>query len=114
MNIGLKIKALRNERGYTLKQVADAAGISVSFVSEIERGKRNPGLDNLHNIARALGVSSDFILAGTNSINQVGDKREFDKQFPNVVKILRRDGKKITPEKERLIARIIETAIEDE
>lgn len=39
--LGLKLKALRQQRGLTLQDVASRAGLSVSYLSEIEKGKKN-------------------------------------------------------------------------
>lgn len=109
MNIGTKVRTLRKEKGYTLKEVSGLTGLSISFISEIEREERNPSLSNLEKIAYALGSTSDVILSGV-SFNP----NEIEEQFPNVMKVLRRDGKKITPERERFIAKIIQSAIEEE
>ena len=54
---GEKIKKLRVEKGVTQEQLADEAGISVDFLSLIERGRNAPSFKNLEKIARALKVS---------------------------------------------------------
>lgn len=38
MNIGEKVKNLRNEQGMTLKQLSEATGLSTGFLSQFERG----------------------------------------------------------------------------
>jgi transcriptional regulator with XRE-family HTH domain len=47
---------MRRERGLSQEEVAHLAGIHVTYLSGIERGKRNPSLKNLGRIAAALGV----------------------------------------------------------
>ena len=53
---GAHIRALRHERALSQEEVAHRAGLHVTYLSGIERGKRNPSLKNLRRIARALGV----------------------------------------------------------
>jgi transcriptional regulator with XRE-family HTH domain len=38
------------------EQLADAAGLHRTYLSSLERGQRNVGLDNVLTLARALGV----------------------------------------------------------
>ena len=53
---GAHIRSLRLERGLSQEEVAHSAGIHVTYLSGIERGKRNPSLKNLRKLAGALGV----------------------------------------------------------
>jgi transcriptional regulator with XRE-family HTH domain len=48
---------MRNERGLTQEQLAERAGISIDFLSLIERGKSSPSFENLDELADALKVS---------------------------------------------------------
>ena len=57
-----KLRALRQERGLTLQQVATRASIDVSTLSRLEAGKRRLALDHLPRLAAALGVSADELL----------------------------------------------------
>ena len=43
--IGARIKSLRRGRGLTQEKVAEKTGISVNYLSRIERGLENPTLD---------------------------------------------------------------------
>ena len=62
--IGQKIRALRRERGFTLKQLASLANCSPSFISQVERGKASPSIATLKQIASALKVNIvDFFLS---------------------------------------------------
>ena len=54
---GAHIRTLRLERGLSQEEVAHLAGVHVTYLSGIERGRRNPSLMNLRKIAGALGVS---------------------------------------------------------
>jgi transcriptional regulator with XRE-family HTH domain len=48
---------LRAERGFTQEQLAERAGISVDFLSLIERGKNSPSFENLEDLADSLDVT---------------------------------------------------------
>lgn len=62
--VGERIKARRLELEWTQDNLAQKAGISKSFLSDLENGKRSVGAENLLDIARALGVSIDFLMTG--------------------------------------------------
>jgi predicted transcriptional regulator len=53
-NIGNKIKVLRSNLGLTLKQVAEKAGCSAAYISQIEHDKVSPSIAPLTRIAQAL------------------------------------------------------------
>jgi len=59
-DLGRRIKRVREARHLTLKAIENAAGISATHVSEIERGKTSPTLGALLRIARALGKSPAY------------------------------------------------------
>ncbi|MCB1127199.1 MAG: helix-turn-helix domain-containing protein [Verrucomicrobiae bacterium] len=52
-----RMKALRQERGWSLETLANASGVSRSMLSEIERGRANPTLAVACRIAAAFGLS---------------------------------------------------------
>lgn len=56
MELGQEIKRIRKEKGYTLKRLSELTGITVSALSQIERGKNSPSMSNLAKITEALGV----------------------------------------------------------
>lgn len=62
--VGDRIKKRRLELNWTQDQLAQKAGISKSFLSDLENGKRSVSADNLLDIARALGVSLDYLMTG--------------------------------------------------
>ena len=55
--LGKRIRELRKNQGISQEQLAERAGISSQYVSNIERGKDNPTLDLLLGLADALKVS---------------------------------------------------------
>ena len=54
---GNRVRVLRGERRLTQEKLAELAGISVDFLSLIERGKNSPSFENLAELADVLGVS---------------------------------------------------------
>lgn len=62
--IGSRVRSRRKGLGMTQQEVAQLAGISVGFVSEIEQGNRNPSGRVLLRLAGALRTTTDWILRG--------------------------------------------------
>jgi len=61
--LGERLRAIRLLRRKTLKEVAEAAGVSESFVSQLERGRSNPSVVSLQRIAAALGIEVSDLFA---------------------------------------------------
>ena len=62
--LGRQVRLARTERGWTLKELSEAAGVSVSQLSSIERGAHLPSVESLLSIATALGKApSSWLLA---------------------------------------------------
>ena len=63
--IGREVRSLRKARGLTLSDVAEASGLSIGYLSLLERDRATPSINALHAISRALGVTvSWFFEAG--------------------------------------------------
>ena len=62
--VGQRIKSAREQRGMSLKNLAERAGAHLSNLSCYENGKRTPALDLFIKIAQVLGVSTDYLLGG--------------------------------------------------
>jgi transcriptional regulator with XRE-family HTH domain len=58
------VRRLRSKKGFSQKELADTVGISVSYVSMLERGKRSPPLETIEKMARALKVTPAALLRG--------------------------------------------------
>ncbi|MCL1873606.1 MAG: XRE family transcriptional regulator [Clostridiales bacterium] len=58
--MGKKIKELRIARNMTLKDLSNATELSISFLSQIERGITSVAIQSLGNIAKALGVELSY------------------------------------------------------
>jgi transcriptional regulator with XRE-family HTH domain len=55
--VGRNVRRVRLEKGLTQEQFADISGFSQQYVSSLERGRRNPTVVTLFELAQALGVS---------------------------------------------------------
>ena len=63
MNLGFKIRYRREQLGLSQRELSQRAAIPQSRISELESGARTQmSLHNLRSMARALGVSADYLL----------------------------------------------------
>jgi transcriptional regulator with XRE-family HTH domain len=64
--IGREVRGLRKARGLTLSALAQVTGLSIGYLSLVERDRATPSIKSLHAISRALGVTiSWFFEAGS-------------------------------------------------
>jgi transcriptional regulator with XRE-family HTH domain len=64
-NFGDRVRALRLDLGVSQEKLALDCGLDRTYISGIERGKRNVSLVNIHRLADALGVpASDLLKKG--------------------------------------------------
>lgn len=61
--IGALIRARRRQLHMTLQALGEAAGLSVGFLSQVERDQATPSLGALAGISRGLGVDIDYFIA---------------------------------------------------
>lgn len=55
--VGRNFARIRREKGLTQEQVEERSGFSQQYLSGLERGRRNPTVVTLYELAQALGVS---------------------------------------------------------
>jgi transcriptional regulator with XRE-family HTH domain len=60
---GLKVRELRLQKKLSFQELADASGMSVSYLSEIEKGKKYPKGDKIIHLAEALDASYDYLVS---------------------------------------------------
>ena len=73
MQLGDRIRELRNNKGETLKNTSEDTGLSVSYLSDIERGRTNPSLQTLETLANHFGITINDMLLG---VDFAGDQTE--------------------------------------
>lgn len=71
IEVGKRIKYLREANNYTREVFADQIGISSKFLYEIETGKKGFSANTLLKISQALSVSCDYILCGHQKENKI-------------------------------------------
>lgn len=75
--LGARVRALRQQRRVTLRELAGNAGVSPSLISQFERGQVNVSVGVLRRIAQALGLATaDLFDAGTAASHQLVRRRE--------------------------------------
>ena len=60
--LGLNVKRLRVEKGWSQEDYADRAGIHRTYVSDIERANRNPTISVVERLAKALKVDASVLI----------------------------------------------------
>ena len=60
--VGRNFGKLRKEKGFTQEQFAEISGFTQQYVSDLERGRRNPTVVTLFHLAHALGVTQNDLI----------------------------------------------------
>ena len=61
--VGRNFGKLRKAKGFTQERFSEASGFTQQYISGLERGRRNPTIVTLYELASALGVSHvDLVL----------------------------------------------------
>lgn len=63
MEVGKRIGELRNNKGITVNKLANIAGISQSYLRDIENGKKQPTVEYLSYICEALGITLKYFFS---------------------------------------------------
>lgn len=61
--VGLNFARLRKEKGFTQERFAETSGFTQQYVSDLERGRRNPTVVTLFHLAAALEVTPVDLVA---------------------------------------------------
>ena len=61
---GQRLRAVRKERGWTLRFLAAKAGVHWTYLGQVERGERNVSLLTILRLAKALGIDAGVLLKG--------------------------------------------------
>lgn len=63
--LGERLRQLRKRRGLTLARLAEGCGLSIGYLSQIERDLARPSIDALVAVARELGVTVQWFFSGS-------------------------------------------------
>ncbi|MCX7720256.1 MAG: helix-turn-helix domain-containing protein [Dictyoglomus thermophilum] len=66
MNVGKRIRETRKKRNMKLEDLAEKTGLSLSYISLIERGLKNPSLKALERIAKAFNLPTSYFFSEDN------------------------------------------------
>lgn len=58
----IRLKELRNKKGWTQEKLADVSGVGRSYISEIEVGKYNPTADIICKLCKALDCTPNDLI----------------------------------------------------
>lgn len=78
ITIGAKVKAFRTAKKYTLKQLSEESGLSIGFLSQLERGLSSIAIDSLSKLADILGVSLSAFFDSSDEIEKSPISRSFE------------------------------------
>ena len=86
--VGALIRARRRQLHLTLQALGEVAGVSVGYLSQVERDHATPSLGTMAQIAKALGVGIDYFI-GTPStedaLTRSADRRKFSLDGSSIV-----------------------------
>ncbi|WP_420594335.1 helix-turn-helix domain-containing protein [Deinococcus sp.] len=57
LTFGKRLREERQKRGMTLEDLAERSGITWSYIAQVEVGRRNIAVDNMHFLAAGVGVA---------------------------------------------------------
>lgn len=75
MNVGERIKELRQEKNITVNKLANLAGVSQSYLRDLELGKKQPTVEYLEYICEALNISLEKFFS----------EKEIDNEFLRLI-----------------------------
>ncbi|WP_026673893.1 helix-turn-helix domain-containing protein [Alkalihalobacterium bogoriense] len=83
--IGEQVKKYRQEKGMSLSELAETAGVAKSYLSSIERNiQSNPSIQFLEKISKVLGVSVETLLHGNKDTDT--NQEDLDTAWIEIVK----------------------------
>ena len=79
-----QLRALREKRELNQSDLARAAGLQPSAIAHFEGGRRKPSFDNIRELAKALGVTTDTLMGSatsTTAFRNEGNLSAADRDF---------------------------------
>jgi transcriptional regulator with XRE-family HTH domain len=73
--LGSRVRDLRDRIGLSQEQLAERADLHWTYISGIERGRRNPGLNILARLAKALNVTLPMLVSDLRQAARVKVRR---------------------------------------
>ena len=105
MSLGDKVRFARERLGLTTQMLAEKAGVSQPYISEIENGNKNPSAKTIMRLAAVLNVPGEFLLrndvktlAEMEIESAVKNKIDSSKYFPYFVTVDHAISSGVTPD----------------
>lgn len=70
-NVGERVKSLRKGNDMTLKDLSEATGFSIGFLSQLERGLTTVAIESLEKIARAMNVDITYFFVSSRNREEI-------------------------------------------
>lgn len=96
-SVGTLIRAHRERAGFTQRQLAEAAGVTVSYISDVENGRKQPSKpETIRSLASALGIRADELFVGVRRVpDDLAERLRTDIRAVNLVRaVLALDAEK--------------------
>ena len=61
--VGINLRNARTSAKLTQEELADRSGFSQQYISELENGRRNPTIVSIYELAQALGITHEELVA---------------------------------------------------
>lgn len=107
--LGDKLKRRRQDLGWSLRQLADAVGISASTLSRIENGTGKPDADNIARLTAWLNIPFERIMS-TSSSDSTPVVYYPDEPTPDIVEAHLRADPNLSPETAAALAELFRVA----
>jgi transcriptional regulator with XRE-family HTH domain len=65
--LGRNVRRHREANQFTQEKLAEKSGLDPTYISDIERGLRNPGIKNVARLAKALGLTTSDLCKGVDA-----------------------------------------------
>ena len=65
--LGRNVRRERDAKQFTQEKLAERSGLDPTYISDIERGRRNPGIKNVAKLAKALGLTTADLCKGVDA-----------------------------------------------
>lgn len=87
VNLGERLRALRNERGITQTELSSRVGVSAAMISSYELEQRQPSYEVLIKFAAYFGVTTDYLL-GLEKTRTINIDGLYEQEIEVVVKMI--------------------------
>ena len=104
MDIGKRIKQIREAKDLTAKEVVTAADLQPAMYSRIENGKTEPSLSSLEKIAKALGVKLSDLF---DDEDKLADVNSYDASLMEKVKLV----EELNEEEKKIVFSLVDALV---